>query len=860
MKVENSIRKQKLTVHLASESDAMLLRARLPDINRTRLLPIIERVLEEMSVPDQRISIDQLTIDLGTMPFNDFADEAELRLDALLRNRLQDIVTEAKNNLAATKSENHIVSEPAQQSRLRQLEYYLINGVLPWHAHNKSSFSCEALFLALAEEQKDSVVDLIVKHYRLPQVIERLVLQLGDESLRKLLLLLEPHNAEVILAYILDLGVTHTLNPVLPINASNFQRLVWLLTLTYSLRERGTQFNRRSYLKSLIQGMAQSEGLKYRELVMALHQGLKKIIKNRPLKSTLPALIATLIEEKNVADLHRSATVKDTVMLLRTLIKDYPADTRHFLLDIQAKPELANKAINPFLEKISSNEYEQVLRLAQPDIFNLSKTLAELLASIPVPYRPGKRKLRSVILAEVLLFEHATAEDFFTRILRALFPTPLSRPLAENLFASAESWLRHDGLTEEQVSEFKTAINHCLSSDLSEQTKNRHTTAADELEDSLVEWQNRVFSTLLPAQILRLSKYAELKNLASISREKLPRAINQLLVRSPDNFSLFVREHIVHQPVREYWIDILPESSLVRFIWLLEPQQLRALLNSAETLASTHFEKTRGRGEGRRDLWLFLLDFFAGHSGSNCTLSAMNSAFFDHFTSEQKISNSATEPKEDQVLTALDNNRQALLAEKEEQKIMRPTTPTRPKSKDKKGSTSIEDSLYINNAGLALIGVFLPHLFKSLDMLHTNAQGKIRLRDKATFSRAVHMLQYLVNGSTSSPEPLLVLNKILCGESIHATIERSIELTEEELRMCDQLHKAVLANWTSLSNTSINGLQETFLQREGRLVQMDDGWKLTVQRKTVDVLMDQVSWSISVISHAWMPEKLYVTW
>ena len=194
------------------------------------------------------------------------------------------------------------------------------------------------------------------------------------------------------------------------------------------------------------------------------------------------------------------------------------------------------------------------------------------------------------------------------------------------------------------------------------------------------------------------------------------------------------------------------------------------------------------------------------------------------------------------------------------QKIMRPTAPTRPKSKDKNGPTRIEECLYINNAGLALISVFLPHLFKSLNMLHTNAQGKIRLRDKATFSRAVHMLQYLANDSTCSPEPLLTLNKILCGESIHTTVERSIELTEEELRMCEQLHKAVLANWTSLSSTSITGLQETFLQREGRLVQMDDGWKLTVQRKTVDVLMDQVSWSISVISHAWMPETLYVTW
>lgn len=860
MNTENSIRRQKLIVEVASESNAMLLRERFPDINREKLLPIVERVLEEISVFDQHVTIDQLTIDLGILPFDRFDDEAKQRLDTILRAHLWEIILKKNTHAPAVSPETKVISEPAQQSRLRQLEYYLINGILPWHTHGKSSFSCEVLFVALAGEQKDTLVDLIVKHYRLPHVIERLVLQLGDESLRKLLHLLEPHNADVILTYILDLGVTHTLNPVLPINASNFQRLVWLLTLTYSLRERGTQFNRRSYLKSLIQGIAQSEGLKYRELILTLHQGLKRIINNRPLKSTLPALIATLVEENNYVNTHSSSTVTDTEMLLRYLIDYQTVDIRHFLLDIHSSPEIADKPIDPFLEKFSANEYEQVLRLAQPDIFNLSKTLSELLVSIPVPYRPGTRKLRSVILAEALIFERSKTKDFFTRILRSLFPTPLSKPLAKHLYVSAESWQRHDRLTADQVGEFKNAINYCLSRDLSNHTKGYQTTAKEERESELAEWQNRVFSTLLPAQILRLSKYTELKNIAAIPREKLPREIHQLLIRSPDNFSAFVREHIVHQSVREYWIDILPESSLVRFVWLLEPQQLRALLNSADTLASVHLQTNGARGEGRRALWGFLLDFFAGHSSGNCTLSAMNSAFFDHFTAQKKINNRVNEYKKEQLSEALDKSHQAPLSVKEEKKNIRPTIPSHPKLKEKNNVNLIEDCLYIDNAGLVLVGVFLPHLFKSLDMLHTNDLGKIQLRDKAAFSRAVHILQFLVNASASSPEPLLALNKIMCGEPIQATVERSIELTEKELQVCEQLQKAVLTNWQSLSSTSICGLQETFLQREGRLVKIDDGWKLTVQRKTVDVLMEQVPWSISVISHAWMPEKLYVSW
>ena len=72
--------------------------------------------------------------------------------------------------------------------------------------------------------------------------------------------------------------------------------------------------------------------------------------------------------------------------------------------------------------------------------------------------------------------------------------------------------------------------------------------------------------------------------------------------------------------------------------------------------------------------------------------------------------------------------------------------------------------------------------------------------------------------------------------------------------------RSLLANWTIVQNTSVAGLQETFLQREGRLERTSEGWKLRVQRKTVDVLVDEVPWSLSMIFHRWMPQPLQVAW
>ena len=91
-------------------------------------------------------------------------------------------------------------------------------------------------------------------------------------------------------------------------------------------------------------------------------------------------------------------------------------------------------------------------------------------------------------------------------------------------------------------------------------------------------------------------------------------------------------------------------------------------------------------------------------------------------------------------------------------------------------------------------------------------------------------------------------------------IAPAIEATPRELEVCQALLSSVIANWTIINTTSTEGLRETFLQREGRLQHGANGWSLFVQRKTLDVLIDQIPWPISTIAHSWMPEPIFVTW
>lgn len=170
------------------------------------------------------------------------------------------------------------------------------------------------------------------------------------------------------------------------------------------------------------------------------------------------------------------------------------------------------------------------------------------------------------------------------------------------------------------------------------------------------------------------------------------------------------------------------------------------------------------------------------------------------------------------------------------------------------------DTVYLANAGLVLLHPFLPHFFRALNLLRDDPPRIANTDHLDDATRAVHLLQYLVDQRCDAAEPELLLNKLLCGLAPETPVGPAITPTPDELAVCDSLLGAVIANWPAIAATSPAGLRETFLQREGRLQLRDGKWKLTVARKTVDVLVDMLPWAISMVLHPWMPAPLSVEW
>lgn len=166
-------------------------------------------------------------------------------------------------------------------------------------------------------------------------------------------------------------------------------------------------------------------------------------------------------------------------------------------------------------------------------------------------------------------------------------------------------------------------------------------------------------------------------------------------------------------------------------------------------------------------------------------------------------------------------------------------------------------SYYIANAGLVLAYPFITPLLQGLGFLDSQCQFF-----PAAQSKAAVLFQHLIAAAPPlTDESDLPLNKILAGLQPTSFVDPSLfEYTAMAQRECDDVLRAIIAHWDVLRNTSVAGLRETFLQRDGKLTLRTTGWLLQVDTKGVDVLLASLPWPIGVIKLPWMDSVLHVEW
>lgn len=175
--------------------------------------------------------------------------------------------------------------------------------------------------------------------------------------------------------------------------------------------------------------------------------------------------------------------------------------------------------------------------------------------------------------------------------------------------------------------------------------------------------------------------------------------------------------------------------------------------------------------------------------------------------------------------------------------------------KEDKELLNENEGIYIHNAGMILFHPFMPQLFSRAGLVENN-----RFKDEESRIRAAALLQYAVTGQEQTEEHAMPLNKILCGMDLQLPLGEVVKLTEEEKALATGMLQAVIANWDKMKNTSVAGLREAFLMREGRLMRNEEAWVLRVEHKTLDVLLQTLPWGLGLVKFQWMHLPLHIEW
>jgi hypothetical protein len=162
-------------------------------------------------------------------------------------------------------------------------------------------------------------------------------------------------------------------------------------------------------------------------------------------------------------------------------------------------------------------------------------------------------------------------------------------------------------------------------------------------------------------------------------------------------------------------------------------------------------------------------------------------------------------------------------------------------------------SCYVQNAGLIILHPFLKEMLKNCGLIGDN-------NTIINKELAVHILHYAATKNENDFEHLLLFEKFLCGIEIEESIQREIKIEEKHKQQIEEMLLSVLEHWTALKSTSTDLLRSEFLQREGKLDWGELNPKLTIERKTQDLLLEKIPWNINIVKIPWIEKLIYTQW
>lgn len=793
-----------------------------------------DRVMSELMRHDLGLATDDLgkltdAAQAGTVVAGEY-------INSVLRHMFEHSATAV---VADEKDEIVLKSGITDEQQLRDLIIAAITG---------ASFDLLTPYWSQLVNEEAQLLTAVLRHYGQQSAIRnRIAFYFPENSVRDIIQLLEPVEHAFVAAVVEDDhgGLISSEKLVDSKGGTDAKKQLWEFSLGYLLVERGSRFNRKSYLGSLVRQMAAHDNMSYSNLLADLTDNISALPASSLVTRQLQQFLAELGQEFAKFDDHADTENKelqessDHIDILRDFFASGGA--------VQFDDAVIASAIDSVMHRhprLLLQLYRQLqagIPAWQPAVNRLSVPLLQQLITSFLGLMQGQDMSGRSELLEAIKVNAARSNN-----LRSYYHQLLASLLSGEMIDFDAIMLK----SSTETSQLDGALS---------KTNAKPVTVAKPIQTTGELDINSIKQYLLSDEQLPPRRLAALVNTFELIAQRQPNSLTPLLESVLRDKKALMR-----------LVSLLPERLLVRCLALLRMNEYARLLQCADLVTSAcylrelvpepallprlkwqfifkHLRET-GRLFNERDFAQRYVDFLIEK-----TQQAEPLRFRAHL-SQQLVQNilPSTRDATIRIIEAVANNQASGRQGKIVPERIEPTAPTRRSDQDDQPPV---ESIYLANAGLVLAAPYLPRLFQMLGLAEKN---KFINRDAAL--RAVHMLQLLVNGQHASPEYLLPLNKLLCGIKSGDIVEPGIDVTPNETAIIEGLLQGMIQNWKALGNTSIAGLRESFLQREGRLQLKDNAWHLLVEPRSFDMLLDQIPWGYSTIKYPWMERVIYVEW
>lgn len=297
------IQKQVFDIQFMSDQKPFELQNRVSNLFYSRIEKIMLIVLDQMIPEGLLYRFNLIELDLGVLPYDRMEELLPLRLQEALEKELKD-----KRPLpayyAGTNEDSQKRPVP-DQACLELLSHFLLSGNLPWWASGPLMTDPEKTIGFLFEKDAGGIKQLLLKLGAFSYVRKRMAWQFSEQTIRSTIEILEPEEAAFIFKYHRAIEATQKETQQIKGESREVSRAIWFFIFTYLLVERGSNFNRKDFVKSNLRKIAEHYNLHYEELLKLFSAPLYHKIFYKKHFPLLGEIIVELSREQFSDEQHR---------------------------------------------------------------------------------------------------------------------------------------------------------------------------------------------------------------------------------------------------------------------------------------------------------------------------------------------------------------------------------------------------------------------------------------------------------------------------------------------------------------------------------------------------------------------------